>query len=412
MELDLTGIHKLAAEQGIDPETLDDALAEALRLAYLKTPHAAKHARVELDERSGNFTVWAADEIPVEPTEDNPYPVPKLGEEYDDTPRDFGRLAAATARQVITQLFRRAEDEKVFGAFSGQKGKLITGIIQQDASDPSNVHVAMGDVEAILPRREQVPGERYRHGERIRVYVVNVARGIKGPEIVVSRSHPELVRKLFEREVPELVSGAVSIMAIAREAGARTKIAVKANTDGVNPKGALIGPGGARVRAVMENLGPEDRHRRLLRRSGQVRGSRAVPGCGHRRAGDQREEQDRHRLHPRRPAVLGHRQGRPERTTGSQADRLEDRHRIRRGPCQEGRRRKGRPGCGRGCCSGSRIGRRARRRMIFRAHYFLIRAASAMARLAASTLSSAMSMLDWRMWAGAVCAKSPTPETR
>ena len=223
MELDLTGIHKLAAEQGIDPETLDDALAEALRLAYLKTPHAAKHARVELDERSGNFTVWAADEIPVEPTEDNPYPVPKLGEEYDDTPRDFGRLAAATARQVITQLFRRAEDEKVFGAFSGQKGKLITGIIQQDASDPSNVHVAMGDVEAILPRREQVPGER----------------------------------KLFEREVPELVSGAVSIMAIAREAGARTKIAVKANTDGVNPKGALIGPGGARVRAVMENLGPE-----------------------------------------------------------------------------------------------------------------------------------------------------------
>ena len=113
--LGLTGIHKLAAEQGIDPETLDDALAEALRLAYLKTPHAAKHARVELDERSGNFTVWAADEIPVEPTEDNPYPAPKLGEEYDDTPRDFGRLAAATARQVITQLFRRAEDEKVFG---------------------------------------------------------------------------------------------------------------------------------------------------------------------------------------------------------------------------------------------------------------------------------------------------------
>ena len=257
MELDLTGIHKLAAEQGIDPETLDDALAAALRLAYLKTPHAAKHARVELDERSGTYTLRAAAEIPVEPTEDNPYPAPKLGEEYDDTPRDFGRLAAATARQVITQLFRRAEDEKVFGAFSGQKGKLITGIIQQDASDPSNVHVAMGDVEAILPRREQVPGERYRHGERIRVYVVNVARGIKGPEIVVSRSHPELVRKLFEREVPELVSGAVSIMAIAREAGARTKIAVKANTDGVNPKGALIGPGGARVRAVMENLGPE-----------------------------------------------------------------------------------------------------------------------------------------------------------
>ena len=257
MELDLAGIHQLAAGQGIDAETLDDALSEALRLAYLKTPHAAKHARVELDERAGTFTIWAQDEIPVEPTEDDPHPAPKLGEEYDDTPHDFGRLAAATARQVISQLFRKAEDDRVLGAFAGQKGKLITGIVQQDAKDPSNVHIAVGDVEALLPRREQVPGERYSHGERLRVYVVNVSRGLRGPEIVVSRSHPELVRRLFEREVPELVSGAVSIMAIAREAGARTKIAVKANTDGVNPKGALIGPAGSRVRAVMENLGNE-----------------------------------------------------------------------------------------------------------------------------------------------------------
>ena len=257
MELDLAGIHQLAAGQGIDAETLDDALSEALRLAYLKTPHAAKHARVELDERAGTFTIWAQDEIPVEPTEDDPYPAPKLGEEYDDTPHDFGRLAAETARQVISQLFRKAEDDRVLGAFAGQKGKLITGIVQQDAKDPSNVHIAVGDVEALLPLREQVPGERYRHGERLRVYVVNVSRGLRGPEIVVSRSHPELVRHLFEREVPELVSGAVSIMAIAREAGARTKIAVKANTDGVNPKGALIGPAGSRVRAVMENLGHE-----------------------------------------------------------------------------------------------------------------------------------------------------------
>ena len=257
MELDLAGIHQLAAGQGIDAETLDDALSEALRLAYLKTPHAAKHARVELDERAGTFTIWAQDEIPVEPTEDDPHPAPKLGEEYDDTPHDFGRLAAATARQVISQLFRKAEDDRVLGAFAGQKGKLITGIVQQDAKDPSNVHIAVGDVEALLPRREQVPGERYRHGERLRVYVVNVSRGLRGPEIVVSRSHPELVRRLFEREVPELVSGAVSIMAIAREAGARTKIAVKGNTDGVNPKGALIGPAGSRVRAVMENLGHE-----------------------------------------------------------------------------------------------------------------------------------------------------------
>lgn len=112
MELDLAGMHQLAAGQGIDPETLDAALSEALRLAYLKTPHAAKHARVELDPRAGSFTVWAQDEIPVDPTEDNPHPAPTLGEEYDDTPRDFGRLAAATARQVISQLFRKAEDEQ------------------------------------------------------------------------------------------------------------------------------------------------------------------------------------------------------------------------------------------------------------------------------------------------------------
>lgn len=257
MELDLAGMQKLAAEQGIDAETLDAALSEALRLAYLKTPHAAKHARIELDSRAGSFTVWAQREIPQQPTEDNPHPAPLLSEEYDDTPKDFGRLAAATARQVITQLFRRAADDKVFGAFSGQKGKLITGVIQQDSKDPGNIHVAVGDVEAILPRREQVPGERFRHGERVRVYVVNVSRGLRGPEIVVSRSHPELVRRLFEREVPEIAAGAVSIMSIAREAGARTKIAVRANTPGVNPKGALIGPGGSRVRAVMENLGQE-----------------------------------------------------------------------------------------------------------------------------------------------------------
>ena len=148
MELDLAGMHQLAAGQGIDPETLDAALSEALRLAYLKTPHAAKHARVELDPRAGSFTVWAQDEIPGEPTEDDPHPAPTLGEEYDDTPHDFGRLAAATARQVISQLFRKAEDDKVFGAFSGQKGKLITGIVQQDVKDTSNVHVAVGYVEA------------------------------------------------------------------------------------------------------------------------------------------------------------------------------------------------------------------------------------------------------------------------
>ncbi|MBO7665404.1 MAG: transcription termination/antitermination protein NusA [Aeriscardovia sp.] len=257
MDLDLSSIRQLAADEGIDDDTLSDALQEALLQAYFKTPGAAKHARVELDHRAGTFTVWVQDEVPQESTEEDPHPAPKLGDEYDDTPRNFGRQAAYTARQVIQQLFRQVEDEKVFGAFSGRKGKLITGIIQQDRRDANNVHIKVGGIEALLPRREQVPGEEYRHGERLRVYVVSVSRGLRGPEIIVSRSHPELVRLLFEREVPELVSGAVSIMGIAREAGARSKVAVRANANGVNPKGALIGPGGSRVRAVMENLGGE-----------------------------------------------------------------------------------------------------------------------------------------------------------
>lgn len=121
MELDLAEIHQLAHEQGIDAETLDQALSEALLLAYQKSPHAAKHARVELDERAGTFTIWAQDEIAREPTPDEPEPGYDLGEEYDDTPKDFDRLAASTARQVIRQLFRQADDERVFGAFSGQR---------------------------------------------------------------------------------------------------------------------------------------------------------------------------------------------------------------------------------------------------------------------------------------------------
>lgn len=257
MNIDLAGIRQLAQEQGIEEDVLKAALEEALRMAYLKNPHASQHVRVELDPRAETFTVWARKEIPQESTEDNPHPEPVLGEEFDDTPEDFGRQAAAAARQALHQLFRQAEDERILGAFANKKGKLITGIIQQDDRDSRNIHVKVGDVEALLPLREQVPGESYRHGERLRVYVVSVNRGLRGPEIIVSRSHPELVKQLFEREVPELTSGAVSVMGLAREGGARTKIAVKSNVENVNPKGALIGTGGARVRAVMDNLDGE-----------------------------------------------------------------------------------------------------------------------------------------------------------
>ena len=175
------------------------------------------------------------------------------GPEFDDTPEGFGRIAASTARQVIVQRLRDLEDEAILGDFKGREGEVISGIIQQ-SQDPRNVLVDFGTVEGILPLAEQVPGERYVHGERLRCFVVSVKRGPKGPQVGLSRTHPNLVRTLFKFEVPEIADGTVEIAALAREAGHRTKIAVHSRVPGVNAKGACIGPMGARVRAVMTEL--------------------------------------------------------------------------------------------------------------------------------------------------------------
>ena len=176
--------------------------------------------------------------------------------EYDDTPAGFGRIAASTARQVILQRIRDAEDEKKYGAFSAIEGDVVTGIVQQDR-DNRVVRVDLGDIEAIMPPAEQVPGEVYKHGTRLRVYVVAVRKELRGPQVVVSRTHPQLVQKLFEREVPEIDQGVVEIKALAREAGHRTKIAVVSTRPDVSAKGACIGPMGQRVRAVMHELNEE-----------------------------------------------------------------------------------------------------------------------------------------------------------
>jgi transcription termination/antitermination protein NusA len=175
------------------------------------------------------------------------------GPEYDDTPEGFGRIATATARQVIVQRLRDAEDDQVLGTFRGKEGEVLAGVIQQ-GRDPRMVLVDVGGTEAVLPPHEQVPTEEYVHGERLRAYVVEVSRGMKGPQITLSRTHPNLVRKLFELEVPEIADGSVEITAIAREAGHRTKMAVRTRVSGLNAKGACIGPMGARVRAVMAEL--------------------------------------------------------------------------------------------------------------------------------------------------------------
>jgi N utilization substance protein A len=243
VDIDMSALRGLEREREISFPMLVEAIEQALLVAYQRTEGHASTARVELDRKTGHVTVWAA-ETDEEGT---------ILREYDDTPTGFGRIAATTAKQVILQRLREAEDEQTFGEFAGKEGDIVSGVIQQ-GKDPRNVFVDLGKIEAVLPPPEQVPGERYEHGSRIRCYVVQVRKGQRGPSIILSRTHPNLVRKLFALEVPEIADGTVEIAAIAREAGHRTKMAVKSNRAGVNAKGACIGPMGARARAVMAEL--------------------------------------------------------------------------------------------------------------------------------------------------------------
>jgi N utilization substance protein A len=243
MDIDVSALKALVREKGLSYDLVVDTLEQALLLAYHRTEGAADHARVELDRRTGHVTVWAREQL-----EDD-----TLGREYEDTPDGFGRVAATTARQVILQRLREAEDDATFGEFAGTEGDLVSGVVQQ-GSDPRLVFVDLGKIEAVLPPQEQVPGEQYTHGTRLKCHVVSVAKTPKGPRVTVSRTHPNLVRSLFALEVPEIADGSVEIAALAREAGHRTKIAVRATVPGVNAKGACIGPMGQRVRAVMAEL--------------------------------------------------------------------------------------------------------------------------------------------------------------
>jgi len=246
MDIDLSVLRSLESEKDISSETAIRAIEDALLMAYHKTEGANPAARVEIDRNSGHVTVWAR-----ETSEEGGHG--ESGREYDDTPAGFGRIAATTARQVILQRLRDVEDEMTFGEYAGHEGDIVAGIIQQ-GKDPRTVLVDLGKIEAVLPLAEQVPGEHYVHGERIRCYVWRVRKGHRGPSVTLSRTHPDLVRKLFALEVPEIASGAVEIVKIAREAGHRTKIAVQSHQQGVNAKGACIGPVGSRVRNVMAEL--------------------------------------------------------------------------------------------------------------------------------------------------------------
>ncbi len=243
MDIDMAALRALEREKDIPFDLLVRTIEQALLLAYHRTEGAYPHARVVLDRKSGHVVVWAQE---LDPTG-------AVLREWDDTPEGFGRIAATTARQTILQRLRDAEDEQVLGEFRGREGDIVAGVVQQ-SGDPRMVHVDLGSVEAVLPPQEQVPGERYTHGSRLRCYVVGVRKGLKGPSITVSRTHPNLVRKLFALEVPEVADGTVEIVALAREAGHRSKVAVRSTVSGVNAKGACIGPMGQRVRSVVTEL--------------------------------------------------------------------------------------------------------------------------------------------------------------
>jgi transcription termination/antitermination protein NusA len=250
VNVDIAALRAIERDKEIPFDTVLEAIETALITAYRHTDGHQPHARIDIDRKTGLVRVMAQ-ELAADGA---------VANEWDDTPEGFGRIAATTARQVIVQRLRDAEHERTFGEFSAKEGEIVSGVIQRDARANARgvVVVALqGQIEGVLPQAEQVPGESYAHGERIRCYVVGVTRGMRGTQITLSRTHPGLVRKLFALEVPEIVDGSVEIVAVARESGHRSKIAVRSTVAGVNPKGACIGPMGARVRGVMSELNGE-----------------------------------------------------------------------------------------------------------------------------------------------------------
>jgi N utilization substance protein A len=283
----LEAVREIEREKGIEGNTLVHALEDALLAAYKKTPAAARHASVELDER-GDFKVFAI-ELPPDIEErlldeareraiteleqaeaengerthtlitDDELDIDwsDVPEEQvkrtDVTPDNFGRIAAQTAKQVILQRIREAEREMMYEEYVDRVSEVVTGIVQQ-AGDRNNVLVDLGKVEALLPRSEQVDGERYEQGSRIKAVITEVRSGTKGPQVIVSRRDSELIKTLFELEVPEIADGLVEIRGVAREPGYRSKIAVESHAQGVDPVGACVGPRGSRVRMVVSEL--------------------------------------------------------------------------------------------------------------------------------------------------------------
>jgi N utilization substance protein A len=253
VNIDMGALHAIEVDRGISVEELLETIKSALLTAYRHTQGHEAEARIDIDRKSGVVKVLARE------TDE----AGNLISEWDDTPEGFGRVAATTARQVMLQRFRDAENERMYGEFSAREGDIVGGVVQRDARENTrgNVIVRLGTEakgsEGVIRPAEQVPGESYEHGDRLRCYVIGVTRGAREPKIELSRTHPNLVRKLFSLEVPEIADNSVEIVAVAREAGHRSKIAVTSRVSGLNAKGACIGPMGQRVRNVMSELSGE-----------------------------------------------------------------------------------------------------------------------------------------------------------
>lgn len=246
MDISMNELKIVESELGVDLDILLGAIEEALLHAYNRAPGAIRGARIELNRSTGVVTVWA-------PEEDEEGSV--IGE-FDDTPNDFGRIATSTARSIIAQRLRDAESARILGDFKGKQGKIVAGTVDTTAGpgESRDLFVELGDNRGLLRAEEQVPTERFKHGDLIRALILDINVGPRGASIRLSRSHPDFVRELFATEVPEIECGVVEIVALAREAGHRSKVAVWSNDPTVAAKGACIGPNGQRVRAVTQEL--------------------------------------------------------------------------------------------------------------------------------------------------------------
>ncbi|MDD7763828.1 MAG: transcription termination factor NusA [Selenomonadales bacterium] len=263
----LNTLRELSKERGIDEEVLFEAIEAALISAYKRNFSSAQNVRVSLSRDTGEYKVYAIKTV-VEDAEDEIKEISlaqartikpdyEVGDviEIEVTPANFGRIAAQTAKQVVVQRIREAERGIIYEEFQSREDDIITGLVQR--VENRNVYIDLGKTEAVLTPAEQIPTESYEHGDRIKAYIVEVKKTSKGPQIVVSRTHPGLLKRLFELEVPEIQEGVVEIKSVAREPGNRSKIAVWSKDEAVDPVGACVGHRGLRVQAIVDELGSE-----------------------------------------------------------------------------------------------------------------------------------------------------------